>query len=113
MDELLLSKVRLTIVTELLPAHWLSFTELQKTVDATVGNLSAHLMKLVADGYVEEEKRFIGRRPQTRYRLTPRGRAALVEHISWLNAIIAQQSPEPAESVPVPRRRRSTARPTT
>jgi predicted ArsR family transcriptional regulator len=90
MDDLLLSKVRLTVITELLSAHWMSFTELQKSVEASGGNLAAHLLKLVNEGYVEEEKRFIGRRPQTRYRLSRKGRAAFLDHIAWLNAIVTQ-----------------------
>ncbi len=90
MDELLLSKIRLSIVTELLAEDWRTFTELQKSLDVTVGNLTTHLDKLVEADYVEMNKRFIGRRPQTRYRLTQRGRAALLEHVDWLNSVIAK-----------------------
>ncbi len=89
MHETLLSKIRLSIVTELLSAHWLSFSELQRNIDATVGNLSTHLSKLVNEGFIEEQKRFVGRRPQTRYRLTDCGRDSLVEHVAFLNSIIA------------------------
>ena len=69
MDELLLSKVRLAIIAQLVPVEWVTFTELQKSIAVTNGNLGAHLAKLVEGGYVKEEKRFEGRRPQSRYRL--------------------------------------------
>ena len=90
MDELLLSKIRLSIVTELLAEDWKTFTELQKSLDVTVGNLTTHLDKLVDADYVEMNKRFIGRRPQTRYRLTRRGSSALLEHVDWLNSVVAK-----------------------
>ena len=88
MDELLLSKVRLAIIGTLVSADWVSFADLQKTIEATNGNLGAHLAKLVEAGYVKEDKRFEGRRPQSRYRLTPSGRTALVRHVEALKALV-------------------------
>lgn len=88
MDDLLLSKIRLAVVTELLGADWLSFTELSHTVDATAGNLATHVAKLVEAGYVEERKRFVGRRPLTTYRLTARGKRALTTHADWLQELV-------------------------
>ncbi len=64
MDELFLSKVRLAVVAELLAAEWVSFTELQRSTEATNGNLGAHLGKLIEAGSIKEQKRFEGRRPQ-------------------------------------------------
>ena len=88
MDELLLSKVRLAVIAQLLPAEWVTFTELQASTEVTNGNLGAHLAKLVEGGYVKEEKRFEGRRPQSRYRLTKTGRAALLRHVAELQALV-------------------------
>ena len=88
MDELLLSKVRLAIIAQLVPVEWVTFTELQKSIAVTNGNLGAHLAKLVEGGYVKEEKRFEGRRPQSRYRLTRAGRAALLCHVAELQALV-------------------------
>ena len=88
MDELLLSKVRLAIIAQLLPAEWVTFTELQTSTEVTNGNLGAHLAKLVDAGYVKEEKRFEGRRPQSRYRLTKAGRTALLRHVAELQALV-------------------------
>jgi DNA-binding PadR family transcriptional regulator len=50
--------------------------------------LGAHLGKLVDAGYIDEEKSFVNRRPQTRYRLTDRGRRAFVEHVEQLQALL-------------------------
>lgn len=92
MDEFLLSKVRLAIVAELLAAEWVTFSELLSSVDTTNGNLGAHLAKLVEAGYVREEKRFAGRRPQSRYHLTPTGRTAFLEHVAALQALVESSS---------------------
>lgn len=89
-DELFLSRVRLAVVAELVNAEWITFSSLQNSIDATNGNLGVHLGKLVEAGYVQEEKRFVGRRPQTRYRLTKAGRAAFLQHVEDLRAIAAQ-----------------------
>ena len=86
-DELFLSRVRLAVVAELVNADWITFSALQNSIDATNGNLGMHLIKLVDAGYVQEEKRFVGRRPQTRYRLTRAGRAAFLRHVEELRAI--------------------------
>ncbi len=91
MDELLLSRVRLAVIAELVAVDWATFTDLQKSVKATNGNLSAHLGKLIEGGYVIERKRFVRRRPQTRYRLTEVGRVALLRHVERLQALIAAE----------------------
>lgn len=88
MDELLLSKIRLGAIAELLAFEWVAFAALQKAVDTTNGNLGAHLAKLVEAGYVSEEKTFVNRRPQTRYRLTKTGRSAFVKHVAEMQALL-------------------------
>jgi DNA-binding MarR family transcriptional regulator len=88
MDEILLSKIRLAIVAELINNEWVAFGALAQAAGATAGNLGAHVAKLVDAGYVQEEKTFVGRRPQTRYRLTKRGRDAFVAHVREMQALI-------------------------
>lgn len=88
MDELLLSKVRLSVVAELLAPEWVPFGELCEAVGTSNGNLGSHLGKLLDAGYVDEEKRFVGRRPQSRYRLTAAGRRAMLRHVEALQELI-------------------------
>ena len=92
MDEVLLSKVRLSVVAELLAADWVSFGELCEAAGATHGNLGSHLAKLLDSEYIEEEKRFVGRRPQSRYRLTTKGRSAMLRHVEALQALVEAAS---------------------
>jgi DNA-binding MarR family transcriptional regulator len=91
MDELLLSKIRLGIIAELLSSEWVVFSALQRALDATNGNLGAHLGKLTEAGYVEEEKTFVDRRPQSRYHLTTAGRSAFVAHVREMQSLLEPQ----------------------
>jgi DNA-binding HxlR family transcriptional regulator len=92
MDDILLSKIRLGIIAELLTADWIAFSELMRALQVSNGNLGAHLSKLIEAGYIDEEKTFVNRRPQTRYRLTQRGRDAFVAHVEQLQALLKASS---------------------
>ncbi len=71
-------------------AHYASteFTWLRGNTGATGGNLGTQMMKLEEAGYVSVEKRFVQRKPQTLYRLTETGRAALVEYVQALKQLL-------------------------
>lgn len=88
MDELLLSKIRLAIIGQLVNAEWVTFAELRQSIEVTNGNLGSHVAKLVNAGYLKEEKRFEGRRPQSRYHLTKSGRSALLRHVAALQKLV-------------------------
>jgi DNA-binding MarR family transcriptional regulator len=64
------------------------FGELKVKVGATDGNLSTHLRKLEDAGYVKQEKRFVGRRPQTRVFLTESGRKAWLAWIDQMQGLM-------------------------
>jgi len=91
MDEILLSKIRLAIVAELLASQWASFSELQRSIGTTNGNLSAHLAKLVEQKYVDEVKTFVERRPLSRYHLTKLGRERVLEHVRSLQSLLEKE----------------------
>ncbi len=88
MDDLLLSKIRIGIIAELLASDWIAFSALQQRLQTTNGNLGAHLGKLMESGYVEELKSFVDRRPQSRYRLTQRGRDAFIAHVREMQSML-------------------------
>jgi DNA-binding MarR family transcriptional regulator len=80
-DDVIHGRLRLGIMAYLSTVSPAVFGELRDKVGATDGNLSTHLRKLEEAGYVELEKLFVGRRPQTRVHLTEAGRKAWV---TWL-----------------------------
>jgi len=90
-DEIIHQSVRLKIMAALNAAgrnEWIEFTRLRNLMDVTDGNLGAHLETLSKAGYVTQEKRFEGKRPQTRIKATPAGRKAFAEHVAYLRSIL-------------------------
>jgi len=77
LDRLIHEPARLLIVASLYVVDGADFVFLSRQTNLTGGNLSSHLNKLEEAGYVDVEKSFVGKRPQTMLRLTRKGRAAL------------------------------------
>ena len=75
-DRVIHEPARLMILSMLYMVEACDFLFLMKQTALTRGNLSSHMGKLEAAGYVEVEKAFVNRVPRTMYRLTPSGRAA-------------------------------------
>ncbi len=81
-------RLRLGIMAYLSTVSPAIFGELKDKVGATDGNLSTHLRKLEDAGYVRQEKRFVGRRPQTRVFLTDAGRKAWLIWIDRMQGLM-------------------------
>lgn len=90
LDPLLHERGRLAITSVLAAVDHLTFTELRDQLGMTDGNLSVHLQKLEEKGYLEIEKKFVGRRPQTTCRLSKIGRKALARYLDQLEAIVKE-----------------------
>ncbi len=69
------------------------FLFLQRQIQMTPGNLSAHLRKLEDAGYVEVTKEFIERKPHTALALTKKGRDAFKQYRKDIRKI-AERLPE-------------------
>jgi DNA-binding MarR family transcriptional regulator len=90
-DEIIHQSLRLKIMAALNTldrSDRIEFTRLKTIAGATDGNLGAHLDTLAKAGYVDIEKRFEGKRPQTRVRATPGGRKAFTDHVAYLREIL-------------------------
>lgn len=88
LDQIIHERMRLGIVSALAANDTLTFSELKKILATTDGNVSVHARKLEAARYIECNKSFAGRKPQTEYRLTPIGRRALEKYLAHMEAII-------------------------
>ena len=86
-DPLLLSRVRLGVVSILATRKKATFSDLRALLQLTQGNLGAHLRKLEDGGYISVEKGFVRRKPQTTCRLTAKGRRSFLTHVEQLAAI--------------------------
>lgn len=89
LDELIHSRIRLAIMSILAAVDDAEFTHLRDQVQTTDGNLGAHLRKLEEAGYVDVKKRFVDRKPMSRYALTARGNAAFQMYVDRLERMLA------------------------
>jgi DNA-binding MarR family transcriptional regulator len=80
LDRLVHEPARLALMALLFVIDSADFTFVLNQTGMTWGNLSTHMSKLEEAGYLEVEKRFKDRRPNTLLRLTPRGRKAFQEY---------------------------------
>jgi predicted ArsR family transcriptional regulator len=87
-NKLLENRIRLAIMSLLMVEEQLDFNAFKETLDLTDGNLASHMAKLEEAAYIQVEKRFQDRKPQTCYRATEAGRTAFRDHLSALEAII-------------------------
>ncbi|MGB5924566.1 MAG: transcriptional regulator [Dehalococcoidia bacterium] len=79
-DKLIHEPSRYTLMAYLYVVEAADFLFLLRQTGMTWGNLSAHLGKLEAAGYVVIEKEFLGKKPHTTVRLTDEGRNAFEEY---------------------------------
>ena len=70
---------------------WVDFTTLKNDLELTDGNLGAQITKLEEAGYLEVDKRFVGKRPKTLVRSTMKGRAAFEGHRNALVAMLGDR----------------------
>lgn len=88
LDPVVHGKLRLAVLSLLVAAEEADFTWLRQKTGSTDGNLGSQMLKLEEVGYVSVEKRFVARKPQTLYRMTPKGRDALTRYVAALKSIL-------------------------
>ncbi len=82
------NRVRLGIMAVLVVNDWVEFKQLKTTLGVTDGNLASHITALEKKEFIEIRKMFVGKKPQTSYRVTMTGRKAFQEHLDALEALI-------------------------
>ncbi len=87
-DRLVHEPARLAIMALLYVIESADFTFMMNQTGLSWGNLSTHMTKLEEAGYIEVEKTFKGRRPNTNLRLTPAGRSAFQEYRQKLREVL-------------------------
>jgi len=80
LDRVIHEPARLALMSILYAANQADFLYLLRESGLTKGNLSAHLSRLEAAGYVEIRKGYVGKLPQTLCRLTDAGRQAFEDY---------------------------------
>ena len=89
-DPLIHAPIRLATLTILATVQNANFSFIKESVNTTDGNLSTHLTKLEEAGYIQIEKIFKGKKPQTICSMTEQGRQAFDTYIDNLEKIISK-----------------------
>ena len=89
-DPLLHQNIRSKLMALLISNEELPFKALKEALQVTDGNLSSHLSKLEAEGYIEIVKTFEGKRPKTTVHNTEKGAKAFHDYVDALKAFIEE-----------------------
>ena len=87
-DDVIHARIRTAIMAVLVSVEEAEFTYLKDKVHATDGNLSIHLKKLEDAGYLIVKKKFVKRKPISKYKITNKGRKAFDNYIKKLESIV-------------------------
>ncbi|MCG8320957.1 MAG: transcriptional regulator [Cytophagales bacterium] len=82
------NRVRLGIMSVLVVNDQVDFNRLKALLNVTDGNLASHLKALEKEKYILMSKEFIGRKPNTKYRVSGSGKKAFEAHINALENLI-------------------------
>lgn len=83
------SKIRLGVMSMLMVNESMDFSTLKSLLEVTDGNLASHLKALEEHAYVDVEKKFVGRKPNTTYSVTQKGKDAFNEHLKALESLLS------------------------
>lgn len=83
-------RIRLGMMSVLVVNDFADFKTLKELLEVTDGNLASHAKALEGANYIVVEKSFIGRKPNTKYRLTREGKLAFEKHIQALEKLIGK-----------------------
>ena len=87
-DPMVHQPARLSILAILYVVESASFLYVTRQTGLTRGNLSSHVSKLEAAGYVQIEKEFVDKMPHTMLSLTPQGREAFQSYRQRLEQLL-------------------------
>jgi DNA-binding MarR family transcriptional regulator len=67
------------------------FNSLKEMLNVTDGNLASHIKALEKEKYLSVSKTFVERKPNTKYKITEKGRNAFRKHLDALEQVVRQQ----------------------
>ena len=67
------------------------FNALKDILSVSDGNLASNIKALEREKYISVTKSFVDRKPNTKYKITERGRNAFKKHLDALEAVVKQQ----------------------
>ena len=93
LDRLIHEPARLALMSSLYVVDEADFVNIAARTGFSAGNVSSHMTKLEAAGYVNVRKEFVDKRPRTTYRLTEAGRLAFEEYRAMVTDLFKLSEP--------------------
>ena len=90
-DKAFENRIRLQIMSVLTVNSSYDFISLKDLLQITDGNLASHIKVLEKEEYISVTKSFVGKKPNTQYTATKKGKAAFKKHLQALENLIKQQ----------------------
>ena len=90
LDKVLEHSIRLRIMVVLAANPSYDYNGLKVLLEVTDGNLATHLKTLEREKYILVTKSFVDRKPNTRYKVSDRGRSALKRHMEAMAEVVRQ-----------------------
>ena len=91
LDKVLEHRIRLHIMSILVANDGYEFNALKDILSISDGNLASNIKSLEKEKYISVSKSFIDRKPNTKYKITERGKNAFKKHLDALEAVLKQQ----------------------
>ena len=82
------SRMRLGIMSALMTNEVLDFGEMKELLNTTDGNLASHITALEKEEYITVTKKFVGKKPNTSFKVTKLGKKAFNEHLDALEKLL-------------------------
>lgn len=90
-DKAFENRIRLQIMSVLVANDRYDFNSLKDLLEISDGNLASHIKALEKEEYITVHKSFLGRKPNTNYEATAKGKTAFKDHLDTLEQLIKQQ----------------------
>lgn len=90
LDKVLEHSIRLRIMVVLAANPSYDYNGLKQLLEVTDGNLATHLKTLEREKYILVTKSFVDRKPNTRYKVSDKGRSALKRHMEAMAEVVRQ-----------------------
>ena len=87
-DKLIHEPARFSIMAHLYVIESADFLFLMRQTGLTKGNLSSHMSKLEAAGYIKVEKEFVNKKPHTMLSLSNEGRTAFQDYRARMKRVL-------------------------
>jgi DNA-binding MarR family transcriptional regulator len=90
-NKLLENRIRLGLMSVLVVNESADYNELKELLDVTDGNLASHIKVLESNNYIISRKQFVGKKPNTSYKITEEGRVAFNNHLNSIESLLRSQ----------------------